>query len=61
MPDANYHTGQVIFLSRLQKRRHFFATEYFRTRFETIARENLRRLLADLRAKGYGTTAPPIL
>jgi predicted metal-dependent HD superfamily phosphohydrolase len=59
--DAKYHCGQVAFLSRLQKRRYFFATEYFRARFETTARENLRRVLADLRAKGYGTTAPPIM
>jgi predicted metal-dependent HD superfamily phosphohydrolase len=50
-----------VFLSRLQKRRHFFATEYFRTRFEATARENLRRILSELRAKGYGTTPPPIL
>lgn len=61
VPDARYHSGQVAFLSRLNKRRHFFATEYFRARFETTARENLCRLLADLRTKGYGTTAPPIL
>ncbi|MET0681782.1 MAG: hypothetical protein ABWZ29_00405 [Casimicrobiaceae bacterium] len=61
VPDVKYHCGQVAFLSRLHKRRYFFATEYFRARFETIARENLRRVLADLRAKGYGTTAPPIM
>jgi predicted metal-dependent HD superfamily phosphohydrolase len=61
VPDVKYHCGQVAFLSRLQKRRHFFATEYFRTRFESTARENLRRILAELRAKGYGTTAPPTL
>jgi predicted metal-dependent HD superfamily phosphohydrolase len=61
VPDAKYHCGQVAFLSRLQKRRHFFATEYFRTRFEATARENLRRILTDLRAKGYGTTPPPTL
>jgi predicted metal-dependent HD superfamily phosphohydrolase len=61
VPDARYHCGQVAFLSRLQQRRFFFATEYFRTRFESTAQENLRRVLADLRAKGYGTTAPPIL
>jgi predicted metal-dependent HD superfamily phosphohydrolase len=59
--DAKYHSGQVAFLSGLQKRRHFFATEYFRSRFETTARENLRRLLSDLRAKGFGTTPPRIL
>ena len=61
VPDAKYHCAQVAFLSRLSKRRHFFATEYFRARFEATARENLRRVLSDLRAKGYGTTAPPVL
>jgi predicted metal-dependent HD superfamily phosphohydrolase len=61
VPDDKYHSGQVAFLSRLQKRRHFFATEYFRARFETTARENLRRILMDLRARGYGTTPPPTL
>ena len=60
-PDAKYHAGQVAFLSRLQKRRHFFATEYFRDRYEATARENLRRLLADLRAEGYGAASPPTL
>ena len=59
--DVKYHYGQVAFLSRLQQRRHFFATEYFRARFETTARDNLRRVLAELRAKGYGTKAPPSL
>jgi len=59
--DIKYHHGQVAFLSRLQERRYFFATEYFRARYETTARENLRRVLAELRAKGYGTTAPPSL
>ena len=59
--DIKYHYGQVAFLSRLQERRHFFATDYFRARYETTARENLRRVLAELRAKGYGTTAPPSL
>ena len=59
--DIKYHHGQVAFLSRLQERRHFFATEYFRARFESNARENLRRVLAELRSKGFGTTAPPSL
>jgi predicted metal-dependent HD superfamily phosphohydrolase len=59
--DASYHGGQVVFLSRLQQRPRFFLTDYFRDRFEATARENLRRVLADLRAKGYGTTAPATL
>jgi predicted metal-dependent HD superfamily phosphohydrolase len=52
--DAKYQAGQVFFLSGLQKRRHFFYTDYFRDRYEATARANLHRLLADLRAKGYG-------
>ena len=51
--DAQYHAGQVYFLRRLQRRRHFFSTEFFRDRFEAKARDNLRRLLADLSAQGY--------
>jgi predicted metal-dependent HD superfamily phosphohydrolase len=59
--DVRYHHGQVAFLSRLQERPQFFLTDYFRARYETTARDNLRRVLAELRAKGYGTTAPPSL
>jgi predicted metal-dependent HD superfamily phosphohydrolase len=51
--DAQYYTGQVCFLSRLKERPWFFATDYFRGRYEAKAQENLDRLLA-LRAKqGY--------
>jgi len=59
--DARYHAGQVAFLTGLQQRPHFFSTDYFRDRYEATARENLRRVLADLRAKGYGTTAAATL
>jgi predicted metal-dependent HD superfamily phosphohydrolase len=51
--DAQYHAGQVFFLSRLQRRPQFFATEYFRDRYEAVARENLRRVLDELTRKGY--------
>jgi len=60
-PDAKYHAGQVIFLTGLQQRRHFFQTEYFRERYEAAARANIGRLLADLRAMGYGTASPSTL
>jgi predicted metal-dependent HD superfamily phosphohydrolase len=56
-PDARYHAGQVIFLSALQQRPHFFQTEYFRDRYEAVARANLDRLLDELRAMGYGAAA----
>ncbi len=55
--DAEYHAGQLVFLNGLRQRPHFFATDYFRSRYEATARENLDRLLAELYAKGYGTTA----
>jgi len=51
--DARYHAGQIFFLSRLQQRRRFFATDYFRDRYEAAARENLRRILDELTRKGY--------
>jgi predicted metal-dependent HD superfamily phosphohydrolase len=51
--DAQYHAGQIFFLRRLQRRRNFFCTDYFRGRYEAKARDNLRRLLSDLAAKGY--------
>ncbi|HET7032345.1 MAG TPA: hypothetical protein VFJ48_04410 [Casimicrobiaceae bacterium] len=54
--DAQYHSGQVSFLQRLQRRRHFFATEYFRERYEAKARANLRRLLQDLASRGYAAS-----
>jgi predicted metal-dependent HD superfamily phosphohydrolase len=54
--DMQYHCGQVSFLQRLQRRRHFFATEYFRDRYEAKARANLRRLLDDLASRGYAAS-----
>jgi predicted metal-dependent HD superfamily phosphohydrolase len=56
--DDQYHAGQVLFLSRLQRRSRFFVTDYFRDKYEAKARENLRRLLEDLSRRGY---APPTL
>lgn len=54
--DAQYHSAQVSFLQRLQRRRRFFATEYFRDRYEARARANLRRLLDDLASRGYAAS-----
>jgi predicted metal-dependent HD superfamily phosphohydrolase len=55
--DEKYHAGQVFFLNALQQRPHLYQTEYFRDRYEAIARANLDRLLAELRAMGYGAAA----
>jgi predicted metal-dependent HD superfamily phosphohydrolase len=43
--DAEYHRGQLFFLRMLAKRPAFFASDYFRDRYETAARDNLHRLL----------------
>ena len=52
-PDAQYYTGQVCFLARLKRRPWFFATGYFRDRYEAKAQENLDRLLALRARQGY--------
>ena len=51
--DAQYHAGQVFFLERLKRRHWFFATDYFRIRYEAKAQANLARLLALLARQGY--------
>lgn len=53
LTDAQYHTAQIPFLQRLQRRPQFFSTDYFRQRYEVTAKDNLRRLLALLHAQGY--------
>lgn len=57
-PDAQYYTGQVAFLERLRRRPELFFTEYFRSRYEAQARENLDRLLAQRAAEGYVRKPP---
>lgn len=52
--DRQYYAGQIAFLRRLQQRRHFFATGYFRERGELRAQDNLGRLLALRIGQGYG-------
>jgi predicted metal-dependent HD superfamily phosphohydrolase len=52
--DRQYYDGQVAFLEQLARRPAFFATDYYRERYEARARENLLRLLAQRRAEGYG-------
>ncbi|MEO8508833.1 MAG: hypothetical protein ABI593_14485 [Betaproteobacteria bacterium] len=50
--DKEYEAGQLTFLRRLEQRRWFFSTDYYRERHETRARENLDRLLAMLTGDG---------
>jgi predicted metal-dependent HD superfamily phosphohydrolase len=52
-PDALYYAGQVRFLTHLRRRPRFFATDYFRDRYEATAQANLARLLELRAAQGY--------
>lgn len=56
--EDQYQTGQVSFLSRLQRRPTVFFTEYFRDRYEATARTNLSRVLDELAARGYAECPP---
>ncbi len=51
--DDEYYTGQARFLDLLRRRKWFFATDYFRSRYEPTARANLDRLWAWLAERGY--------
>lgn len=51
--DAQYYPGHLRFLRALQDRPTFFSTEFFQRRYESVARENLARIIAGLHARGY--------
>jgi predicted metal-dependent HD superfamily phosphohydrolase len=53
MSDDEYYPGHVKFLQALQQRPTFFFTEFFQERYEKTARENIERLIASLRRRGY--------
>lgn len=55
--DDEYYRGQIKFLSRLQRRRYFYCTSYYRSRYEKSAKENVHRLLELRMGKGYGVAA----
>lgn len=52
LTDAEFFPGQRAFLESLVNRKHFYCTEYFRSRIETTARSNIRRYLENLIDKG---------
>lgn len=51
--DDQYYSGHLRFLRTLQKRPTFFSTEFFQQRYESVARKNLARIIADLHARGF--------
>ena len=53
LEDQDYYSGHLRFLRRLHNRPSFFFTDRFQQRYERAARENIRRLIADLSMRGY--------
>ena len=51
--DDQYYSGHLRFLRSLQDRPTVFSTEFFQQRYESVARENLAQIIADLHARGY--------
>jgi predicted metal-dependent HD superfamily phosphohydrolase len=52
--DDRYYPGHLRFLLALQGRPTFFFTDFFQQRYEQMACENIGRIIAELRARGYG-------
>jgi predicted metal-dependent HD superfamily phosphohydrolase len=52
-PDESFFAGHLKFLNSLIGRPTFFFTDFFQTRYEAIARDNIARYMKDLHAKGY--------
>jgi predicted metal-dependent HD superfamily phosphohydrolase len=54
LSDAQYYAGQVAFIAGLRRRKPaFFATDYYRERYEATAQQNLARLLELRAGQGY--------
>ena len=52
LSDEQFFPGQRAFLESLVSREHFYFTDFFRSRIEETARNNIRRYLESLREKG---------
>ncbi len=53
LDDDEYNRRQLKFFRHLLSRPHFYASEFFRERYEKVARANLARRMAELAAMGY--------
>lgn len=54
LPDKEFYPGQLEFLQALLERPIFFFTDFFRSRYENVARQNITRYIEELHAQGYG-------
>jgi len=50
LPDMTYLLARIKILSRFVKKDNIFYTQYFRTKYEEIARNNLHRLIGSLQS-----------
>ncbi|MGH8537091.1 MAG: HD domain-containing protein [Gammaproteobacteria bacterium] len=52
-PDELFYPAKLKFLKAILERRTIFFTDFFRARYETSARKNIRRYIANLEADAY--------
>ena len=51
--DEDFYSAHMKFMRSLLKRKRFFASEFFRRKYEKNARENVKRLIKEYRAAGF--------
>ncbi len=51
--DKEFYSGHIKFMQSLTDRAEFFATEFFREKYEASARDNVDRLIRELRSAGF--------
>lgn len=54
LTDDRYYPDHLRFLLALQNRPTIYFTDFFQQHYEQVARDNIRRIVADLRARGFG-------
>lgn len=52
LDDREFYAAHLKFMQNLLARPHFFATDFFRNRYENSARGNLERLISELESAG---------
>lgn len=53
IPDTNFYSGKLKFFDALVKRPRMYYTDYFFTRYEDKARENIQRYTSWIKEQGY--------
>lgn len=53
IPDESYYSGRTRFMQSLADRSTVYHTDFFRTRYESTAQQNLQRALTTMHEQGY--------